>query len=220
MTKKYLTFDCYGTLINTEPLYQWVANLGLAVGLDPLTVRKAYATYEDDPASVNPYLDYSTLVRADLKHLDRLFEQRHFFESHYVECLEVQRHLLPYADVIPTLTAWQQLGYQLIIMSNSSWDIMPANIAALKVSFTAVVTAEDIRAYKPALAFFETVQERFKLTADNHWHIARGYESDVVPASAMQWPMIWINRDQRQPTSSERPTHMVTDLAAVKQWVN
>ena len=87
MTKKYLTFDCYGTLINTEPLYQWVANLGLAVGLDPLTVRKAYATYEDDPASVNPYLDYSTLVRADLKHLDRLFEQRHFFESHYVECL-------------------------------------------------------------------------------------------------------------------------------------
>ncbi|MCE2138717.1 HAD family hydrolase, partial [Streptococcus thermophilus] len=76
---------------------------------------------------------YSTLVRADLKHLDRLFEQRHFFESHYVECLEVQRHLLPYADVIPTLIAWQQLGYQLIIMSNSSWDVMPANIAALKV---------------------------------------------------------------------------------------
>ncbi|WP_243875547.1 hypothetical protein [Lactiplantibacillus plantarum] len=35
MTKKYLTFDCYGTLINTEPLYQWVANLGLAVGLGP-----------------------------------------------------------------------------------------------------------------------------------------------------------------------------------------
>lgn len=33
MTKKYLTFDCYGTLINTEPLYQWVANLGLAVGV-------------------------------------------------------------------------------------------------------------------------------------------------------------------------------------------
>ncbi|YAB13059.1 hypothetical protein ACT5GY_13255 [Lactiplantibacillus plantarum] len=112
------------------------------------------------------------------------------------------------------------MGYQLIIMSNSSWDIMPANIAALKVPFTAVVTAEDVQAYKPALAFFETVQERFKLTADNHWHIARGYESDVVPASAMQWPMIWINRDQRQPTSSERPTHMVTDLAAAKQWVN
>lgn len=35
MTKKYLTFDCYGTLINTEPLYQWVANLGLAIGFRP-----------------------------------------------------------------------------------------------------------------------------------------------------------------------------------------
>ncbi|WP_048000447.1 HAD family hydrolase [Lactiplantibacillus herbarum] len=220
MIKKYLTFDCYGTLINTEPLYQWIENLATAAGLDSATVRETYANYEDDPANVQPYLDYSLLVRADLKHLDQIFAQGHFFESHYVECLQVQRNLLPYPDVVPMLTEWHKQGYQLIIMSNSSWDIMPANLAALQLPFDAVITAEDVQAYKPDLKFFKYVEQRFNLTKENHWHIARGYESDVVPADAMQWPMLWINRNQQQPTTSAEPTHMVADLAAAKQWIN
>jgi len=220
MVKKYLTFDCYGTLINTDPLYQWLENLATAVGLDPAVVRKTYATYEDDAANVQPYLDYSALVRADLKHLDQTFDQTHFFESHYVECLQVQRNLLPYPDVVPTLMAWHEQGYQLVIMSNSSWDIMPANLIALQVPFDAVITAEDVQAYKPALKFFKAVEQQFDLTEDNHWHIARGYDSDVVPAASLQWPMLWINRNHQQPTTSAEPTHMVADLAAAKQWID
>jgi len=220
MVKKYLTFDCYGTLINTDPLYQWLVNLAVAAGLDTEAVRGAYATYEDDAANVQPYLDYSALVRADLKHLDQVFDQGHFFESHYVECLQVQRNLLPYPDVVPTLAAWRERGYQLIIMSNSSWDIMPANLAALQVPFDAVITAEDVQAYKPDLKFFKDVEQQFDLTEDNHWHIARGYESDVVPAARLHWPMLWINRNQQQPTTNVQPTHMLADLTAAKQWVN
>lgn len=220
MLKKYLTFDCYGTLINTDPLYQWLVNLAVVAGLDTEAVRGAYATYEDDAANVQPYLDYCALVRADLKHLDQVFDQEHFFESHYVECLQVQRNLLPYPDVVPTLTAWREQGYQLIIMSNSSWDIMPANLAALQVPFDAVITAEDVQAYKPDLKFFKDVEQQFDLTEDNHWHIARGYESDVVPAARLHWPMLWINRNQQQPTTNVRPTHMMADLTAAKQWVN
>lgn len=219
MTNKYLTFDCYGTLINTDPVYQWVENLALAAGLDPKAVREAYATYEDDPISVQPYLDFADLVRENLKHLDGMFDQHHFFEGHYVEFLQVQRNLMPYPDVISTLQNWHDQGYQLIIMSNSSWDIMPANIAALKVPLAAVITAEDVQAYKPDLTFFKAVQERFNFTPQNHWHVARGYDSDVVPAKAMQWPMIWINRGHQQPTTPVQPTHMSHDLASAKVWI-
>ncbi|BDZ31757.1 HAD family hydrolase [Lactiplantibacillus sp. WILCCON 0030] len=219
METKILTFDCYGTLINTDPLYQWLENLALAAGLETTAVRDAYASYEDDPISVQPYLDYADLVRENLKHLDGMFEQGHFFESHYVECLQVQRQLLPYPDVVPTLQAWHAEGYQLVIMSNSSWDIMPANLAALQVPFDAVITAEDVQAYKPDLKFFKTAERQLGLTAENHWHIARGYESDVVPAATMQWSMIWVNRGKNEPSGSARPTQMVTDLAAAKDWL-
>jgi len=219
MKTKILTFDCYGTLINTDPLYQWLENLALAAGLDPQAVRSAYASYEDDPVSVQPYLDYADLVRENLKQLDGKFAQRHFFESHYVECLQVQRQLLPYADVVPTLKAWQAEGMQLAIMSNSSWDIMPANLAALQVPFDAVITAEDVQAYKPDLTFFKAAEQQLGLTKANHWHIARGYQSDVVPAETMDWPMVWVNRGGDDPSGSARPTKMVADLAAAKDWL-
>ncbi|RRK11364.1 HAD family hydrolase [Lactiplantibacillus garii] len=219
MADKYLTFDCYGTLINTDPVYQWIENLARAAGLDPQTVRDAYDTYEEDPVSVQPYLDYADLVRENLKHLDGMFDQEHFFEAHYVECLQVQRNLLPYPDVVATLRDWHDQGIKLIMMSNSSWDIMPANVAALQVPFDAVVTAEDVQAYKPDLKFFKHVQDRFHLTTENHWHVARGYASDVVPAAQMGWPMVWVNRGNAEPSGREKPTHVVADLAAVKAWV-
>lgn len=219
MKAKILTFDCYGTLINTEPLYQWLENLAMAAGLAPAKVRAAYERYEDDPISVQPYVDYADLVRANLKNLDTTFSQNHFFESHYVECLQVQRNLLPYADVIPTLQAWHAAGVKLVIMSNSSWDIMPANLVALQVPFDQVITAEDVQAYKPDLTFFKAAEQQLGLTADNHWHLARGYQSDVVPAEQLSWPMIWVNRGQNDPSGTARPTKMVTDLAAVKAWL-
>lgn len=219
METKYLTFDCYGTLINTDPVDQLIENLALAAGLDPQKVRTAYDAYEDDPVSVQPYLDFADLVRENLKHLDGMFDQHHFFEGHYVECLQVQRNLLPYPDVVPTLKAWHNQGIKLIIMSNSSWDIMPANLAALQVPFDAVITAEDVQAYKPDLTFFKTTQQRFGFTTKNHWHVARGYGSDVVPAEQMEWPMLWINRGHQQPTGTAKPTHMVDTLAAAKAWV-
>ncbi len=219
MTTKYLTFDCYGTLINTDPVYQWIENLGLAAGLDPKAVREAYDAYENDPVSVTPYLDFADLVRENLKHLDGMFEQQHFFESHYAECLQVQRNLLPFPEVVPTLKRWHDQGIQLIIMSNSSWDIMPANVATLQVPFAAVITAEDVQAYKPDAHFFKTVQDRFNFTPENHWHVAQGYGSDVVPATALNWPMMWVNRKHQTPTASATPTQTVTNLQAAEEWI-
>ncbi|MFC6180187.1 HAD family hydrolase [Lactiplantibacillus daowaiensis] len=216
---KILTFDCYGTLINTDPLYQWLENLAQAVNLDPTAVRAAYSEYEDDPVSVSPYLDYAMLIRENLKHLDGMFDQDHWFERHYVECLNVHDHLLPFPEVVSTLQAWHQQGIQLVIMSNSSWDLMPANLAALKVPFDGVLTAEDVHAYKPDLTFFQAAEQRFGLTATNHWHIARGYGSDVVPAAQLGWPMIWVNRNSVTPNGTAQPTHMVADLTATKALI-
>jgi len=211
---KILTFDCYGTLINTAPLYQRLVDLAAAIGLDGAAVKAAYERYEDDPVSVAPYVDYATLVRENLKHLDGMFDKHHWFEQHYVDFLHLHRQLLPFADVIPTLQAWHQQGYQLGIMSNSSWDMMPANLAALQVPFDAVITAEDVQAYKPELTFFKAMEQQLGLTATNHWYLAQGYRSDVVPAVQQQWPMIWINRQQETAAGTAKPTAMVPDLAS------
>jgi len=151
------------------------------------------------------------LTRNNLIHLDYQFGLTHQFERYYVDVLIAHRSLTPFPEVIPTLETFRQRGYHLIMMSNSSWDIIPANAAALTVPFD-VWTAEDVHAYKPDLHFFKTIEREYGLTPKNHWHIAQGYASDIVPANQLHWPSIWVNRDQAQPSTAIQPTHMVATL--------
>lgn len=211
MSEKFLTFDCYGTLLNEEPTYAAVAAAAQRIGVDPQVARQRFIAYQGNRDNMHPYLDYAVLTRNNLIHLDYQFGLRHQFERAYVDVLIAHRSLSPFPEVIPTLETLRQRGYHLIMMSNSSWDIIPANVAALTVPFD-VWTAEDVHAYKPDLHFFKTIEREYGLTPQNHWHIAQGYGSDIVPANQLKWPSIWVNRAQDAPSAAARPTQMVTTL--------
>ncbi|GEO69147.1 HAD family hydrolase [Levilactobacillus acidifarinae] len=211
MSEKFLTFDCYGTLLNEEATYAAIETAATKIGVAPKLARQRFIAYQDDRNNMHPYLDYAVLTRNNLIHLDYQFGLDHQFERYYVDVLIAHRSLTPFPEVIATLKTLQQRGYHLIMMSNSSWDIIDANAAALTVPFD-VWTAEDVHAYKPDLHFFRTIAKEYGLTATNHWHIAQGYASDIVPADQLGWPSIWVNRDQATPTTAARPTHMVPML--------
>jgi len=215
---KFLTFDCYGTLLNEDGTYDAVAQAASQIGVDPELARQRFRTYQADRNHMHPYLDYDLLTRNNLIHLDYQFGLRHQFERYFPEVLIAHRSLKPFPEVIATLKTLQQRGYHLIMMSNSSWDIIPANAAALEVPFD-IWTAEDVHAYKPDHAFFKAVEEHYGLTPENHWHIAEGYPSDIVPANDLGWPSIWINRISAAPTAAARPTHEATTLDQVLQWL-
>src|SRR5699024_2663180 len=108
-----------------------------------------------DRNNMHPDLGYSILTRNNLIHLDYQFGLKHEFEKYYVDVLLAHRSLKPFTEVIPTLQKFIDCGYHLIMMSNSSWDIIDVNVKMLKVPFD-VWTAEDVHAYKPDLHFFET----------------------------------------------------------------
>jgi len=215
---KYLTFDCYGTLLQEAGTYDTIAQLARKIGVDPQLARDRFMAYQTDRNNVHPYVDYDLLTRNNLIHLDYQFGLKHQFERYYVEVLTAHRNLKPFPEVIRTLQALQQRDYHLIMMSNSAWDIIPANAAALQVPFD-IWTAEDLHAYKPDLAFFKTVADHYGFTADNHWHIAAGYASDIVPADQLGWKSIWINRDNMAPTTPAVPTYAAATLDQVLQWL-
>lgn len=219
MSEKYLTFDCYGTLLNEEGTYAAIEKAATEIGVDPQLARKRFISYQDDRNNMHPYLDYAILTRNNLIHLDYTFDLEHQFEQHYVDVLIAHRQLTPFPEVIATLKTLRQRGYHLIMMSNSSWDIIPANAAALKVPFD-VWTAEDVHAYKPDPHFFKAVEKHYGLTPENHWHIAQGYDSDIMITDKLGWPSIWVNRPNEQPYAAARPTHMVTTLDEVLQYLN
>jgi len=215
---KYLTFDCYGTLLNEEPTYTEVELAAKKIGVDPRLARVRFDTYQSDNNNVHPYLDYAILTRNNLIHLDYLFGLKHQFEQYYPDVLIAHRNLKPFPEVISTLQRFIELGYKLIMMSNSSWDIIGFNAKTLQVPFE-IWTAEDVHAYKPDLQFFQTIQQHYNFTTDNHWHIAQGYDSDIIPADKMNWPSIWINRPKDQPTTSIKATQTVSTLDQALQFL-
>lgn len=218
MTDKYLTFDCYGTLLNETNTYDAVTQAATELGVDAQLARQRFIAYQGDRNNMHPYLDYDLLTRNNLIHLDYQFGLRHQFERYFPEVLMAHRSLKPFPEVIATLKTLKQRGYHLIMMSNSSWDIIPANAAALEVPFD-IWTAEDVHAYKPDHTFFNAVADHYGLTSANHWHIAQGYLSDIVPADQLNWPSIWVNRDSEAPATAARPTHEVTTLDQILQWL-
>ena len=211
MFEKYLTFDCYGTLLREEGTYEEIETIANKIGVDPKLARQRFITYQDNRDNMHPYLDYAILTRNNLIHLDYQFNLKHEFEKYYVDLLIAHRNLKPFPDVIPALQEFINRGYKLIMMSNSSWDIISANAKTLQVPFD-IWTAEDVHAYKPDLQFFKTVGKHYGFTPENHWHLAQGYESDILATDKINWPSIWVNRPHDEPSTTVRPTHMVSTL--------
>ncbi|MFD1470914.1 HAD hydrolase-like protein [Companilactobacillus mishanensis] len=209
--QKYLTFDCYFTLLDESSLYDKVAEIGEKLGVDGKSARERFVTYQEDRSNMHPYLDYDLLTRNNLINLDFKFGLEHKFEKYYVEVMEAHRNLKPYPEVIDTLEKFIALRYKLIMMSNSSWSIIPENVKALEVPFD-VWTAEDVHSYKPDLHFFKPVEDHYGFNEQNHIHIAQGYMSDMEPAGAMDWPTVWVNRYHDKATGLYKPTYEVSKL--------
>lgn len=219
MSEKYLTFDCYGTLLQENNTYDEIEKIALQVGVDPSIARQRFETYQNDSNNVHPYLDYDLLIRNNLIHLDYQFGLKHQFEKYFVDVMIAHQNLVPFPETIKTLKTLVKRDYHLIVMSNSSWDIIDKNVQKLEVPFD-IWTAEDVHAYKPDLHFFETVEKEYGFTSQNHWHLAEGYESDIISTDKMGWPSIWVNRSKASAPSLVQPTHTVSDLTSTLEFLN
>ncbi|HET8678132.1 MAG TPA: HAD hydrolase-like protein, partial [Blastocatellia bacterium] len=82
--------------------------------------------------------------------------------------------------------------FELGILSNTDDDLIRATARHFTVKFDLVITAEQVRSYKPDLAHF---QEGLARAGEKRLlHAAQSYFHDVVPASFLKIPVIWVNR--------------------------
>ena len=64
----------------------------------------------------------------------------------------------------------------------------------LRVDFDLVVTAQQVRSYKPDPAHFNECARRIEGKKKKWVHIASGYEPDVAVCIKKKIPVIWVNR--------------------------
>ena len=191
---KYLTFDCYGTLIDWESGILSVLQPMLAahgVESTPEAILHLYAEFETR-AEQGPYRKY----RKILEQVVRDFGLRMGFDPTAAELGSLADSLpnwQPFPEAIPAL---RKLGaqYGLAIISNIDNDLFSFTAKQLKVPFRTVVTAEHTRSYKPATPHFLLALERLGANADEVLHVAESLYHDIAPARALGWANAWVNR--------------------------
>lgn len=87
--------------------------------------------------------------------------------------------------------------YQLIILSNVHRDGFAGSNRRLRGEFAAIITAEDVGAYKPAAQHFRALDRArtdLGLARTDLLHVAQSLFPDHVPAKREGLPSVWINR--------------------------
>ena len=91
--------------------------------------------------------------------------------------------------------AMDRLGkrYEIGIVSNIDDKLLGVSRRHLRTDLDLVVTAQQVRSYKPDPAHFKECARR--IGGKSGWvHIASGYDTDVEPTLKMKVPAIWVNR--------------------------
>ena len=210
-----VTFDCYGTLIDweggiTRAFTDAAARDG--VRLDPAAVLAAYLAVERD-VEHETYRPYREV----------LAESAHRVGTRLGWPLELTRAEFlprslgdwpPFPDTNPALERLAGAGYRLGILSNVDDDLLAATRKHFTVPFEIIVTAQQVRSYKPAPAHWNEARRRI---GEARWlHAAQSYDHDVAAARGLGIPIAWINRHGQPVGSAGPPDRMLrtlTDLA-------
>lgn len=193
MPRRWITFDCFGTLVD------W--HTGFADILHPLVgtrlpkVVASYHRFERQLEGERPHRAYrEILVNALLAAA----------QESGVPLSEAQARKLPeswsalpiFSDVEEMLAGLRAMGCRLAVLTNCDDDLFALTQRSFRHSFDLVVTAEQVRDYKPALAHFRHFARTSAVEPPDWVHVACSYFHDILPARQLGIRRVWLDRDR------------------------
>jgi len=198
-----LSFDCYGTLIDWEAgigavLSRWARSRRL--GLDEEALLAAYSRHEAAAEAGYPHDLYPAILARSMRGLGRELGA----EVSDEDAQALARSVPGWPAFPDSRDALKALGerYKLIILSNVDRDSFAGSNRRLGVTFTSVITAQDVGSYKPSPRSFEALAaeaSRLGVGEGRLLHVAQSLFHDHVPAKQAGLPTAWINRRHDRP---------------------
>ena len=113
------------------------------------------------------------------------------------------------------------MGFELGILSNIDDELLAASRRHFDVDFELLVSAQQMRSYKPAAPHFERALETLGGDRSAMLHVAQSYFHDIQPAALMGIHTVWVNRlAEPAPDGDPSPTVEVADLDVAVDWVD
>jgi 2-haloacid dehalogenase len=208
----FVTFDVYGTLIDWETgVYEAFAREaerdGLAIEREELIPLFHEIEREIEAGSYELYAEVLRRTAVEIsKRLDWPLEPS---RSGFLPD-SVQRWP-PFKETNAQL---QKLAkkYRLGLLSNIDDKLLGQTRRHIPTDFDLVVTAQQVRSYKPDPAHFTECARR--IGGKKGWvHVAASHYHDVEPCVKARVPVIWVNRKKETLESGQKkPTAEVSNL--------
>jgi 2-haloacid dehalogenase len=130
----------------------------------------------------------------------------------------VQRWM-PFKETNPALKK-VATKYSVGLVSNVDDKLLGQTRRHFAVDFDLVVTAQQVRSYKPDPAHFKECERR--IGAKKGWvHVASSYYHDVEPCVKSKVPVIWVNRHGEElDPGAKKPTEEVKNLRDALKLLN
>ncbi len=213
----WVTFDCYGTLIDWER--------GIADALLPLLPRGT-----DRRALAERYIEIEAEVeKGEYRPYRDVLDQagRRILAEHGRAIADGAPSPLPaslaswppFAEVPDALRELRRRGYRLAILSNVDRDLLAASIRNIGVEPDLAVTAEDARSYKPARGHWRHFEERTGAGKHDTAHVAASLYHDIRPTTSWGYRNVWIAR-RIEPLRGAEPTRILSDLARLPDTID
>ena len=215
MAVEWVTFDCYGTLIDWER--------GITDALLPLsppgTDRRALAEW---------YIAMEAQFEAEGFHLYREVLDR--VSRRVLRSLDVPipddttsplpsslGDWQPFPEARSALRALVDQGRYLAILSNVDRDLLELSIGRLGIRPDLAITAEEARSYKPAPGHWRRFLERSGASAERTVHVGASQYHDMRPAAALGFRTVFIDRHGE--TLETSPTRVLPDLSTLPDLI-
>lgn len=218
---EYLTFDCYGTLIDWER--------GIVAALRSVLERHHVELTDDailerfgaleSVAERPPYKSYRQVLA---KVLDG-FGQEFRFAPTDAERDAFSASVGDWPAFSDSPEALRKLStrFKLVILSNVDDDLFAQSANRLEVEFDTVITAQQVGSYKPDRRNFHVLRERLGNQPERILHVAQSLFHDIAPAKSLGLTTVWVNRRHGRagfgatPPAEATPDLEVPDLATL-----
>ena len=207
---QFITFDCYGTLIDWETgvyeAFQKEADReGFTINRDELVPRFIEIQRKIQSGSYELYAE--VLRRTAVQVAEELGWGLESSRAHFLP--DSVPYWQPFRETNAQLERFAK-KYELGILSNIDDKLLGATRRHFRSDFDLVVTAQQVRSYKPDPAHFKECARRIDKRKKNWVHIASGYPTDVEPCLKSKIPVIWVNRHGYELESGQKkPTEEV-----------
>jgi 2-haloacid dehalogenase len=219
---QWLTFDCYGTLI------QW--DEGLIAAVEAILAKqrnstvnaghliRVYDKYEHELEGRKPHRLFKDVAGTGLKMA--MEELGLSYSDTDIEILTGGiSKMPPFPEVLSALAAFKAQGFKLCIISNTDDAIIAGNVAQMGGHIDRVITAQQAHWYKPNRQIFEHAHQALGVSREQIVHICASPHLDLAAARDLGFRCIWIDRGTgRKPLPDYTPNQVFPTLDQVPPY--